>query len=227
MVPPPALTVLISIIGTAMSWPSILPRPDTNGWPSRISATSQEVPPMSKVMMSEIPSARRCRDACGHAAGRARQHRRRRPARRRCEGRHAAIGLHDVFLRRRDAGGGEPAVEIGDIALEDRLQIGVDDGGAQPIVLADLRQHLRRQRNAAFRQFLGDDGADALLMLRIEEREQQAHRDRCGLLRAPERATSSAMPPRRAGAALRRGNRPARVPRRSGCAAPAWAACRT
>ena len=51
MVPPPALTVLMSIMGSARSRPSILPRLAMNGSPSRISATSQEVPPMSKVMM--------------------------------------------------------------------------------------------------------------------------------------------------------------------------------
>ena len=55
MVPPPALTVLMSIIGTAMSRPSILPRLEKIGWPSLISATSQDVPPMSKVMMLAMP----------------------------------------------------------------------------------------------------------------------------------------------------------------------------
>ena len=58
MVPPPALTVLMSIIGTARSRPSILPRLATEGSPSLISATSQEVPPMSKVMMFWKPVIR-------------------------------------------------------------------------------------------------------------------------------------------------------------------------
>src|ERR1700730_13066005 len=55
MVPPPALTVLMSIIGTAMSRPSILPRLEKIGRPSLITATSQDVPPMSKVMMLGKP----------------------------------------------------------------------------------------------------------------------------------------------------------------------------
>ena len=74
MVPPPALTVLISIIGTAMSWPSILPRLASAGSPSRISATSQDVPPMSKVMRLRDAERAARRDARRHAAGRSRQH---------------------------------------------------------------------------------------------------------------------------------------------------------
>src|SRR5262249_54071768 len=54
-------------------------------------------------------------------------------------GRHPAVRLHDVFAAGGDPGAAQAAVELRDIAREDRLQIGVDDGGAQPIILADLR----------------------------------------------------------------------------------------
>ena len=103
-VPPPALTVLMSIIGSAMSRPSILPRLCTEGSPSLISATSQDVPPMSKVMRFLSPVVRQvCTLAVIPPAG---------PestvataffalaAKRR----HAAVRLHDVFLRRLHAG---------------------------------------------------------------------------------------------------------------------------
>jgi hypothetical protein len=43
-----------------------------------------------------------------------------------------------TYLPRRHAGGGEAAVELRDVTRQDRLQIGVDDRRAQPIVLADL-----------------------------------------------------------------------------------------
>ena len=178
MVPPPALTVLMSIIGTARSRPSILPRLATIGSPSLISATSQEVPPMSKVMMLPKPGHAAGIGARGDAAGRAGQHRGHRVARGRGEGRHAAVRLHDVFLPRRDAGLGQPAVELGDVAREDRLQIGVDDRRAQPVVLADLRHDLGGERDAAARHFLARDLAHARFVLGMQEREQQAHRER-------------------------------------------------
>ena len=70
-----------------------------------------------------------------------------------------------------------------DIARQDRLQIGVNDRGAQPIILADLRQHLGRQRDAAIRHFLHDDLAHARFVLGMQKREQEAHRDRLDALR--------------------------------------------
>ena len=154
MVPPPALTVLMSIIGTARSRPSILPRLATNGSPSLISATSQDVPPMSKVMMFWKPRHAARIGARGHAAGRPRQHGRHRLARGGGEGRHAAVRLHDVFLPRGEAGLVQAAVELRDVARQDRLQVGVDDGRAQPVVLADLRHDVGRQRDAAVRHLL-------------------------------------------------------------------------
>ncbi len=74
-------------------------------------------------------------------------------------------------------------VEPGDIAGQDRLQTGVDDRGAEPVVLADLRQHLRRQRHAAVGDFLLDDLAHARFVPGMQEGEQQADRDRLDRLR--------------------------------------------
>ncbi len=118
-----------------------------------------------------------------HPAGRPRKHGGDGAARGGRERRHAAVRLHDVFLPRGDARLGQAPIELTDVAREDRLQIGVDDGRAQPIVLADLRQHLGRERDAAARHFLDDDLAHAGFVLRMEKREQQAHRDRIETLR--------------------------------------------
>jgi hypothetical protein len=80
-----------------------------------------------------------CGQTRGNAAGWTRQHRGDGGARGVAERRHAAIRLHDVFLRRGDAGRSQATVEIGNVAGEYRLQISVDDGRAQPVILADLR----------------------------------------------------------------------------------------
>src|SRR3954464_9110761 len=100
IVPPPALTVLMSIIGTAMSRPSTLPRLATNGSPSLISATAQEVPPNPKGRMGapagegvDVGKAGRGAGigAGGAAAGRSRQHGGHRLAGGGGKGGHAAV----------------------------------------------------------------------------------------------------------------------------------------
>ena len=68
--------------------------------------------------------------AGGDAAGRAGQHGGHGLARGGGERRHAAVRLHDVFLPRREAGLVEAALELRDVARQDRLQVGVDDGRA-------------------------------------------------------------------------------------------------
>src|SRR6202044_2799470 len=169
MVPPPALTVLMSIIGTAMSRPSILPRLEKIGRPSLISATSQDVPPMSKVMMLGNPVMAQAAAPPGDAGGRPGQHRGDGGACRGRKRRHAAVRLHDVFLPGGDAGAGQAAIEALDIACQDRLQVGVDDRRAQPVVLADLRQDFAGQRNIATRHFLTRNFTDARLVLGMKK----------------------------------------------------------
>src|SRR3984885_14466267 len=130
MVPPPALTVLMSIIGTARSRPSILPRLVKIGAPSLISATSHEVPPMSKVMMLGSPVMRlAATPAATPPAG----------------------------PDRTGVTAGRAASGNGDVMRQDWLQVGVDHRRRQPVVLADLRQDFRRQRDIAARQFLMRD----------------------------------------------------------------------
>ena len=111
------------------------------------------------------------------------------------ERRHAAVRLHDVFLLRGDAGVAQAAVELRDVARQDRLQIGVDDRRAQPVVFADLRQRSRDDSETLQPGISSrDDLAHALLVLRMQEREQQADGDRlrCSAPRARARSARSA-----------------------------------
>ena len=85
-----------------------------------------------------------------------------------------------------------------DIARKDRLQVGVDDRRAQSVIFADLRQHLRRQRDAAVRHFLEHDLAHARFMRGMKKREQQAHRDRIRYSLSGARVQSRAARLRRA-----------------------------
>ena len=88
---------------------------------------------------------------------------------------HAARGLHHE--RRRHAGllrARRQALEVGG---ELRRQVGVGDGGGEALVLAELRQHLARERDVDVPERLAHGLADAALVLGVQEREQQAHRD--------------------------------------------------
>ena len=63
----------------------------------------------------------------------------------------------------------EARIEIVDVAGEDRLQVGVDDRRREPVILADLRHDLAGKRDRAIGNFLGDDGAGPLLVMRERE----------------------------------------------------------
>ena len=132
----------------------------------------------------EVLNARRAAgmDTRGDAAGRSGKHRGNGLFRRRLEGRHAAVRLHDVFLRGHDAGCFQPPVEIGNVACENRLEVSIDDRRREPVILADLRDDLARQRHAATRDFFLDDLSRALLVLGREKGEQQADGDRLHVL---------------------------------------------
>src|SRR5205807_8875825 len=82
-----------------------------------------------------------------------------------------------------DAGLAKAAIELRDVALEGRLEIGVYDGRAQPVVLADLRQHLGRERDAAIGYSLEHDLTHARFVLRMQKRKQQTYRNRFDVLR--------------------------------------------
>ena len=154
IVPPPALTVWMSSIGSAIGRMFIFPCVVITGFPWWISATSQLVPPMSKVMMLLMPTRSQVPiDAMTPPAG---------PertvatgfSRRAFERRYAAVGLHDVELRGRHAHLAHAVFETAQVIRHDRLDITVDYGRAQPIELADLRQDFVGEREPRFGKFL-------------------------------------------------------------------------
>jgi hypothetical protein len=60
---------------------------------------------------------------------------------------------------------------------EPRAEVGVGRGRREPLVLAELRQHVTGQRDVQLGQGLPQRVPDQLLMRRMDEREEQAHRD--------------------------------------------------
>ena len=87
----------------------------------------------------------------------------------------AAIRLHEKQLRRLQAALDQPPLQPHQVVGDRRTDIGIDHGGRQPRIFADDRQHVRRQGDAALRRDLGHDLGGAPLVVRIEEREQEAH----------------------------------------------------
>ena len=80
------------------------------------------------------------------AAGGAGKHRRHRLFRRAFEGRHTAVGLHDVKLGRGHAHLAHAVLQVAQVARDDRLDIAVDYRRAQAVELANLRQDFIGQR---------------------------------------------------------------------------------
>ena len=94
----------------------------------------------------------------------------------RARNRHQPAGrLVDAECRLR-RGLGEAIGEFAEIAVHHRLQIGIEHRGREPLVLAEFRLHLGRDREVHVRKCGGERVADHCLVRGIEEREQQAHR---------------------------------------------------
>ena len=149
----------MSSIGSAIGRMLILPCVVITGSPWWISA-SQLVPPMSKVMMLLMPTRSQFPDdAMTPPAG---------PERTVATGfsaeplkvEHAAVGLHDVELRRGDTHITHAILQPAQVICHDGLDITVDHRRAQPIELADLRQDFVRKRQPRFGKFLGEDFLD-------------------------------------------------------------------
>ncbi len=190
MVPPPAPSVRTLSIGVPISWPAIAPSVVSGMRPSTMTLMSVLVPPMSKVTTwrrAGQPGQRRAGD---DARGRAGQQRLVGMARADRKPHQPAVRLHQEELRRRHPGRVQPFFEPHQIAADPRSDIGVDHGGGKPRILADHRQHRRRQRDAASWRLGGDDARRAALVIGIEEREEEAHRDRLDALvrQTPHRA---------------------------------------
>ena len=91
--------------------------------------------------------------------------------------RHAARGRHQVQLRP-DVQLLELLLEPPDVARDLRPDVRVEAHGGEALVLAVLRQHLRGDGEKRLGELLADELGHALLVLRVEEREQEADGDR-------------------------------------------------
>ena len=74
--------------------------------------------------------------------------------------------------------GGEPGVEIGEIAVDHGFHVGVEGGDDGALVLAEGRVDLAGEGDEHFRVALGDDLAGTALVRLVEERKQEHDRDR-------------------------------------------------
>ena len=114
--------------------------------------------------------------AARNAAGRTREHAAGRQPHRFRNGRNAAMRLDDQQWRAQPRLA-QPRLETREIALEHRPDIGVDDGRADPIVLLDLRQDLRRERHIDARHGGSQGFSGCALMGGIAPAVQVADRD--------------------------------------------------
>ena len=64
---------------------------------------------------------------------------------------------------------GQALLQIGDVAREDRFEIGVNHRRREPVIFADLRHDIGRERHRDAGHLLLDDGARAFLVLGLQE----------------------------------------------------------
>ena len=95
--------------------------------------------------------------------------------------RDAAVGLHDQD-RARVARLRAAARQAREVARQRRADVGVDDGGTHPLVLLDLRQHLRRERHVGARQRGARPPRPRALVPRVAIGVEVADRDRLDAL---------------------------------------------
>ena len=190
MLPPPAPTSAMSIVGIRRSSPapriSRLPaeiEPPTSYSrpremePFSISDALAVVPPMSKAIAFSIPSRLRHAERRDDARRRPRLEREDGTQLRVVGGHHAARRLHDrerCVLQPDPVEAGADAV---DVRRHQRTHVGVDHRRRRALVLALLAQDLARERDRRLGKLLGEDLADALLVLGVEVGVEEADRD--------------------------------------------------
>src|SRR5690606_33299680 len=81
----------------------------------------------------------------------------------------------------------QSALQVGQVALDDRGYKGVDDGGGGALVLPVLRVDLVRERDRYTGQHLADDGRGLPLVLRVQVGVKEADGDRLHPLLAERR----------------------------------------
>ena len=111
----------------------------------------------------------------------------------------AAARLHHEQLRAATPASARRRLDPLEVALDDRPDHGVDDGRGGAEVLAELGRDLGRERDRHARQLLGEDRADAPLVLGVDVGVQQADRDRLDALAPQERGRRRAPTPSSSG----------------------------
>ena len=147
-----------------------------SGRPDTQTATSVDVPPMSKVKDAVEPGVGRDERCAADAAGGAGQHRLHRVLARRLEAHQPAVRAHDLD-RRPDVGGGEPVAHVRQVPLERRRDVGVHQRRHGPLVLAELGEDLGRDRHGQVgsdgRGDLGDDALVAPVRVGVQQADGQ------------------------------------------------------
>jgi hypothetical protein len=145
-----------------------------------------------------LADQRRAVAACRDAARGPREHRASGEARRFRHRRDAAVRLHDqhfaAIARRR-----ELVAEAHEVPREHGADIGVDDRRPDPLVLLDLRQHLRRERHIRVGQALRERLTRELLVCTVLVRVQVTDGDGVDLrlAQAPDALHERALAERR------------------------------
>ncbi len=117
------------------------------------------------------------------AARRAREHRARGQPHRVRDGGDAAVRLHDQHVAL-VAGLAQARAQAAQVAAQHRAHVGVHHGGAEALVLLDLREHVRGERHVGVGQEAREQLPGLALVARIAVGVQVADRDRADARRA-------------------------------------------
>ncbi len=185
MLPPPAPTVVMSIIGTLSGNPAILYSRVTPGRPSVTRHTSVLVPPISKVIVLRKPASSAAVVApTTPAAG---------PDRiifaawRRIAWAGMVPPLACTMVTGpRKSRCAQPVLEAGQVAVHDGLRVGADDGCAGALVLAKLRQDVGGPGDGHPGQRRGERLFGGDLVHGVGVRVEKADRDRLDALLADQ-----------------------------------------
>ena len=140
---------------------------------------SELVPPTSRVMRSSCPAAAPGCLAADDAGGRTGEEEAHRAAAGDVGAREPPARLHDLE-RGRHPGIVQAPREVGEIAPHRRLDVRVEGGDRGPFVLAERGVDLARERDLELRMLRACELPYPALVLRVDEREEQAHRDAFG-----------------------------------------------
>ena len=179
MEPPPAPSVRTSITGIATGSPHSISYSVVNcGSPSRSSPRRSSCRPCQGDRLLEAGFVREV-GAADHSAGEPGEQQLHRPLRRLRQPGGAAVRL-EQRAGASDAVFAQRGADARTVAAQQRLQVGVGEGGAGALVLAPQRRDAMREGDRDGRKTPFQERAERKLMDRVEIGEQQTHRDRLG-----------------------------------------------